>query len=84
MTGLESAVEYLVERMLEAGKALGRVVVLVVDMDVSIVHGSTRFVRKQAFIHVSLRRLGCELHHHAGRRVGIHVGILPGDVIRLG
>ena len=38
MAGIETVLEDLVERVLDACKALGRVVVLVVDMDVVVLH----------------------------------------------
>ena len=69
--------------MLEAGEALGRIVVLVVDMDVAAGHRLAYLLGEKAFVHVGLCRLGCELHHHAGRGVGVHVGILAGDVVGL-
>ena len=36
MSGEETVLENLVKRMLDASKALGRVVVLVMDMDIAI------------------------------------------------
>ena len=84
MAGEEAVLEYLVERMLDAGEGLGRIVILVVDVDISVLHGLANVLGQQALVHESLGGLGRELHHHTGRGVGIHIGVLPGDVGGLG
>ena len=80
MAGKETLLENLVQRMLDAGKTLGWVVVLVVNVDVVLLNCLLHIVRKHAFVDIRLGRLGSELHHHAGRSVCIHVGILAGDL----
>ena len=52
MTCEESILKDLVERMLDAGKALGRVVVLVVDMDVVVLHRLLDIFGKKTFVHI--------------------------------
>ena len=80
---VESLIQNLVQRVLETGETLGRIIIFVMDMDIAVVDSLADILGKQAFVHVSLRCLGRELHHHAGRRVGIHVRILTCNIIGL-
>ena len=84
MSGEESVFQNLVEGMLYAGQTLGRVVVLVVYVDIAVLYGLFHVFGQQAFVYERLRGFGCELHHHACRSVCIHVRVLPGDVGSLG
>ena len=70
-----------VERMLHAGKALGRVVVLVVNMYIVMTNCVERFFTQQIIVYIRLGGFRREFHHHAGRRVGIHVGVFACDLI---
>ena len=54
------------------------------DMDVVARDRVTHVVRQQAFVHIGLGRLRGEYHHHARRRVGVHVRVLAGDLVGLG
>ena len=83
MTGMESLIKNLVERMLQTSQTLRRVIILVMNMYISIVNSLADIIRKQALIHISLRRLRCELHHHTCRRICIHVRILTRNIIGL-
>ena len=83
MTGNEAAVQNVVQRVLHAGERLGGVVVLIVNVQVVVLHGVAALGRQQVVVDKRLGGLRGELHHHAGRRVGIHIGILAGDVVRL-
>ena len=83
MTRVEALVQNLVERVLETGQTLGRVIILVVNMDISFIDSLFYILRKQTLVHIGLRGLGRELHHHSRRRVSIHVGILTSNVIGL-
>ena len=83
VAGAEAVLEDEVQRVLDAGQGLGRIIVLVVDMDVVLRHGVADIVGEEALVHIALGRLGGELHHHARRGVGVHVGVLPGDVVGL-
>ena len=69
--------------MLDAGEGLRGIVVLVVDVDIVLGNGFADRIREEALVHIALRGLGRELHHHARRRVGVHVGVLTGDVVHL-
>ena len=80
MTCEESVFKDLVQRVLDAGKALGRIVVLVMDMDVVVLDSFLDIVRKHALIHVRLCGLRCEFHHHSGRSVGVHVRVFSRDL----
>ena len=84
MAGYEAVLEYAVERMLHAGKALGGVVVLVVYVYVVVADGFANFGREQIIVDERLCSFAGEFHHHACRRVGIHVGVLTGDIVVLG
>ena len=83
MTCRESVAQDDVERMLHTGERLGGIIVLVVDVEIVVLHSQTRILREQVVVHERLGGLGGKLHHHAGRRVGIHVGILASDVVLL-
>ena len=84
MTGEESVLKNLVQRMLDAGKALCRIIVLVVDVDVVVLYSLLHIVGEHALVHIGFCGLGSELHHHSGRSVSVHVRVLAGDLGRLG
>ena len=79
----EAARENLVHRVLHASQALGGIVVLVVDVDVVARHSVPDLLGEQVVVDKRLGRLAGKLHHHAGRGVGIHVGVLTRHVVRL-
>ena len=83
MTGVEAVAQYVVERMLAACEALCRVVVLVVNVQIVVVHGINNFFAQQKVVNEWFCGLAGELHHHSRRGVGIHVGVLAGNVVRL-
>ena len=83
MTGLETVLQDSVQRMLDAGQRLGRIVILVVDVQVVVAYSLLHLIAQQIVVHERLCGLAGELHHHTGRSVGIHVGILAGDVVVL-
>ena len=55
-------------------------------MDVQIVaaHSLASLLAEQVVVDEGLGRLAGKLHHHACRGVGIHVGVLAGDIVILG
>ena len=81
VSGSEPVFKDLVYRVLHTGKALGRIVVFVVD--VYIVPGNRLFyiIREKIVIHKRFGGLAGELHHHSRRGVCIHIGILAGNII---
>ena len=83
MAGFQAVLEDLVQRVLDAGQGFGRIIILVMDVDVVAGHRFPDIAGQQALVHVTLGRLGSEFHHHARRGVRVHVGILAGDVIGL-
>ena len=83
MTGDETVVENIVERMLYAGERFGGIVVFVVDVDISGADGIAHHGGNQVVVDEGFCCLGSEFHHHAGRRVCVHVGILASDVVVL-
>ncbi len=70
--------------MLHAGKALCGVVVLIVDMDVVVLDSLLYGCGEQIVVNEWFCGLARELHHHAGRGVGIHVRILACHIVVLG
>ncbi len=84
VAGSKSVFEYTVKRMLHACKALRRIVVFVMDMQIAVAHSLARFVRQQIVVDKRLSGLAREFHHHSRRRIGVHIRILAGDVIVLG
>ena len=83
VSGNESAVQDVVQRMLHAGQRLRRIVVLVMDVQIVVLHGVAALRRQQIVIDEGLGGLRCKLHHHTRRRVGIHIGILARHVVVL-
>ncbi len=70
--------------MLHARQALGGIVILVVDVDIVVAHGLTHGRREKVVVDKRFGGLAGEFHHHARRRVRVHVGVLAGHVIVLG
>ena len=83
MSGNEAAGQDVVKRMLHAGERLRGVVVLVVYVQQVVLHSLAGIVREEVVVNEGFRALRRKLHHHASRRVGIHVGILARDVVVL-
>ena len=84
MTCHEAMFKDMVERMLHACERLGGVVILVVDMEITASHGFARLIGEEIVVDEGFGCFGGELHHHAGGGVGVHVGVLAGDVVVLG
>ena len=84
MASPKTVVQYLVQWMLNASEALGGVVVLVVDVQVVGTHGLACLLAEQVVVNERLGGLAGKLHHHAGWRVGVHVGVLACDIVVLG
>ncbi len=70
--------------MLDTRKALGRIVILVMDVEITVLYSFTGFLRKKIIVNKRFCSLACKLHHHACRRIRVHIGILTGDVIAFG
>ena len=51
------------------------------DMQIVVFYRLLDLFAQQVIVDERLGRFAGELHHHAGRRVGIHIGILAGDVV---
>ena len=54
------------------------------NVDVTVLGSGTYVLVEQIIIDERLGGLAGELHHHACRSIGIHVGIFTGDVVLLG
>ena len=83
VAGNETVVEDIVERMLYASEAFGRVVVFVVNMDIVVAYGIAGFRCEEIVVYEGFCGFAREFHHHSRGRVGIHVGILAGDIVVL-
>ena len=83
VSGTESVGEDTFQRVLDAGQTLRGVVILVVDVQVIVAHSLLGLVAQQVIVHERFGRLAGKLHHHACRRVGIHVGILARHIVAL-
>ncbi len=81
MTCDETILENAVKRMLHTGETLGGIIVFVVDVDIAVVDSLTHLGREQIVVHKRLGGLAGKFHHHAGRRVGVHIGVLACDVV---
>ena len=53
------------------------------NVDVVVLHGVAHLLAQQVVVHERLGALRGKLHHHAGRGVGVHVGILARDLVFL-
>ena len=84
MASHEAVFQHLVERVLHASEALGGVVVLVVDVEHIVGHSLAHFLAQQIVVDKWFGGFAGKLHHHAGRGVGVHVGVFASDVVVLG
>ena len=75
MAGNETILENFVEWVLHAGEALGGVVVFIVNVDIVVAHGVASFFGEEVVVDEGFCGLARKFHHHAGRRVGIHIGV---------
>ena len=50
-------------------------------MKIPVAHGVASFGREKVVVNKGLGRFGGEFHHHSRGRVGVHVGVLAGDVV---
>ena len=81
MSGDESVFKYAVERVLNACQTFCGVVVLVVDVDISGTYGIARLGAQQVIVDKRLCGLAGKFHHHACRRVRVHIGVFTSDVV---
>ena len=84
MASCETMLQDDVERMLYASQTLGRIIIFVVYMNVVVQDGVTNFLAEEVVVNEWFCSFRSKFHHHAGRSVGIHVGVFTGDVIVLG
>ena len=73
----------VVQRMLHTGQRLRGIVVLIVDMQIVMLYGITTLARQQVVVNEGFGGLRRKLHHHACRRISIHIGILARHVVAL-
>ena len=78
-----TAFEHMVQGVLHACERLGRIVVLVVDVEVVLLHSLADIFSQQVVVDEGFRCLRRELHHHTRGRVRVHISILACDVVAL-
>ncbi len=83
MTCHKPVLQDTVERVLHASEALCWVIILVVDMDIVVFYRILYSVGKKVVVNERFGSFGSELHHHTGRRIRVHIGILAGYVVVL-
>ena len=83
MARVETVQKDIVKRMLAASKALCRVIVLVVNMQIVVTYGIHNLLAQEEVINEGLCCLAGKLHHHTRRSISVHVRILTGNVVRL-
>ena len=66
--------------MLHASERFGRIIVLIVNMDIIVTDRLSDFLTQEIVVDKRLCGLAGEFHHHAGRCVRIHIGILACDI----
>ena len=84
MTRHKTVFKHFVERVLNASQTLGGVVVFVVDVKYVVGNGFPGFFAEQVVVYKRLGGFARKFHHHAGRRVGIHIGVFACDVVVFG
>ena len=83
MARVESLFKDFVQRMLETGETLCRIVIFVVNVNITVINRIPDVFRQQTLIHIRLGGLGSELHHHSCRCVGVHIRVLASNVVCL-
>ena len=77
----ESTFEKIVHVILDASRCLGRIIIQIVDMNVTQLVRFGKTLRQQIFISIILSHFRCESHHLSGRCVAAHVGVAQVDII---
>ena len=83
VSGRETMLQDVVERMLYARQAFGGIIILVMNVQIVVLDRLFHLFAQQVVVYERFGGLAGKLHHHASRRVGIHVGILAGQVVGL-
>ena len=83
MTGSETVMQDVIQRVLHAGKTLGGIVILIVNVQIVMLNGVATLLAQQIVIHEWLGCFAGKLHHHARRCVGIHVSVFARHVVIL-
>ena len=83
MTCSKSVLQDIIQRVLHTGERLRGVIIFVVDVQIVVFYGVAALFREQIVVDEGFGGLARELHHHARRRVGVHIGILARNVVVL-
>ena len=77
----ETAFKEVIHIILDAGCRLCRIIIQVVDVNVSQLVRFGKTFRQQVFIGIIFSYFGSERHHLPGRRVTAHVGVAQIDIV---
>ena len=83
MSGRKATGQNAVQRVLNACQAFGRVVVLIMNMQIIVVYSFQYLVAQQIVVYKRFGGFTGKLHHHARRSIGIHIGIFPCHIVGL-
>ena len=81
--GSKAILQDIIKRMLHTGKTLGWIVILVVNVQVVMLHSVATLFTQKVVVNKRLCCLAGKLHHHAGRCIGVHIGILARYIVVL-
>ncbi len=81
MAGLQAVLQHKVYGVLQACQASSGQIVQVMYMYFVGKYIGPGFVGQQVVVYMLLAALAGYLHHHAGRSVGIHVGVFARDIV---
>ena len=84
MAGHKSMLQDTIKRVLHTCKALSRIIILVMNVEIALAHGITCACRQKIVINKRFSRFTRKLHHHACGSVRIHVGVFAGYIVALG
>ena len=81
LAGLQAVLQHKVYGVLQACQASSGQIVQVMYMYFVGKYIGPGFVGQQVVVYMLLAALAGYLHHHAGRSVGIHVGVFARDIV---
>ena len=79
--GAESTFEEVIHVILDASRRFGRIVIQVVDVDVSQLVGFGKTFRQQIFICIVFGYFRGECHHLSGGSMTAHIGVAQVDIV---
>ena len=83
MSGSKTVLQDVVQWVLHASKTLGRIVILIVNVQIVMLNGVATLLAQQIVVYEWLGSLAGKLHHHARRCIGVHVGVFARHIVIL-